>query len=701
MPKPRLNFDSLEEYRQYFRQLIELERIAEKEFHLQEIKRLHGQQREKLGRALLHLNAKFVNRYLDYNIYRFGKDKMPDHQFSVGDIVLISKGEPLRFNIEATVSAVGNRFIEVMTTSTLFKAKEYRLDLFVNDVTYKRMLEALDNLENSKFDVDVLLGKKHPIVAKQDFTHQQLNASQQNAVSYSLASDLTIVHGPPGTGKTVTLSEMVRAHLGKRILVTADSNVAVDNLVRNLNDLQIVRLGHPAKIDDDLLKFSIDELIKNHKLFSKYEKIARKIDSLRRMQDERYEKPRPSLRRGLSNEEILKLAAKGKGTRGLSAKTLIKLRGWIELQQQIEKLVEKRQKILEQIRQEILDNAQVVLTTNAGAGADLLKDRAFDIVFIDEAAQATEPSALIPLIKASKAVFAGDHKQLPPVLLSQKAQKFLQFTMFERFISNYPETKHLLDLQYRMNEKICGFSSCKFYDCKVKTAESVKNITLSQLLDTDIEALKLVLLQKFPDFFKAKEITKISDNDLIDLFYGQDSVSKPLLEADKSQFGQLQAFAAIGGDVPIVFFDTQGLGQEKKKGGSPSFYNPAEANFVIDLAKKIFSLKVNPGFLGIITPYKDHQDYIKRRLPVEVRSVDGFQGREKEVVILSLVRSNDQGNVGFLDDFRRINVAVTRAKRKLIIVGDFQTLSSNDLIGSLINYVAGHGLIFQARDLLK
>ena len=701
MDKIKLTFESVDEYKKYFRKLIELERVAEKEFHLQEIKRLHGQQREKLGRALLHLNAKFINRYLEYNIYRFGRSKMPEHQFSVGDIVLISKGEPLRFNIEGTVSAVGNKFVEVMTTSVLFKSKEYRLDLFVNDVTYKRMLEALENLENSEFDIDILLGKKQPKVLNTEFSHPRLNDSQVTAVSFALSSDLTIVHGPPGTGKTVTLSEIVRAHLGKRLLVTADSNVAVDNLVRNLKDLRIVRLGHPAKIDDDLLKFSLDEQIKTHKLFSRYEKVARKIDALRRMQDERYEKPRPSLRRGLSNEDILELAAKGQGKRGLSAKTLYKMRGWIELQEQIEKLVEKREKILSQIKQEILDEAQVILATNVGAGADVLKDMIFDAVFIDEAAQATEPSALIPMIKAKRAVLAGDHLQLPPVLLSKEAEKYLQLTMFERFVNLYPKSRHLLDLQYRMNEKICGFSSCKFYDCKVKTAPSVQNITLSQLININFLDIMHELSEKYPTRFESLGDLLFRGKELFELFYGSNDAKQLIEVSDQARFESLMSFAAVGGDEPLVFFDTNALGREKKKHGSPSYYNPAEADFVVSLAKKLLSLQLKIEDLGIITPYKDHQEYIKRRVDVEVRSVDGFQGREKEIIILSFVRSNEQGKVGFLNDFRRINVAITRAKRKLIIVGDLQTLKANSLIRELIDYVAHNGLVLKASDLMR
>jgi len=631
-------FSDIREYKDYFRNLIEAERLAEKEFHLNEIKRLHGQERERRGRAILHLNAKHISNYLDFKIYRFGRHNMPEHQFKVGDIVLISQGNPLRFNIEGTVSAIGNRFIEVMTTSRLFKASEYRLDLFVNDITYKRMLEALDNLENSLFDLDVLLGKKTARTGTGQAYSDKLNPSQNQALALAQNSQLAIVHGPPGTGKTTTLSEIIRSYTGKRLLVTADSNVAVDNLVELLSDLNIVRIGHPAKIDKHLLQFGIDEKIRAHSKYKKVEKITRQIEALRRQQEERYQKPTPGKRRGFSNEQILELSAKGKSARGLSAKTLHKLGGWIKLQEQINALVEKRDKLVSQIAGEIIDAAQVVFATNSGAGSDYLKNRTFDIVFIDEGAQATEPSTLIPLIKAQRAVFAGDHKQLPPTLLSGKAAPKLSYTLFERMADLNPQAVRMLRVQYRMNDTICRFPSCKFYDCQLESHPSVKNIVLGDIAQVD---------------------------------------------------------QTVGNNSPLVFYDTAGKWREQQKADSPSRYNPGEAEFVVFLARHLLELGVQPQDIGIITPYKDHEEFIRKRLKhpeIEVKSVDGFQGREKQVIILSLVRSNEEARVGFLKDNRRINVSITRAKRKLMIIGDVKTLASHKLLAELIDFISKNGI---------
>ncbi len=637
---PAKIFDSVEQYRSYFLALIEKERLAEKQFYMEEMKHLPGQIREKYGRAILHLNAKFKGTYLDFKIYILGRKNMPEHLFKVGDIVLISAGNPLRMNVEATVSAVGNRFIEVMTTSNLFKADEYRLDLYVNDITYKRMEQVLYDLENSVFPVEIILGKQAPAVKQNPVPSlEQLNSIQNQALSRVANSQMVIVHGPPGTGKTTTLAAMVRQLVGKKILVTADSNTAVDNLVQLLEGLDMVRIGHPARIDKNLLQYSLDSRIISHPKYKKVEKLTRQIESLRREQDERYQKPVPSKRRGLSDDDIEAYARRGRSVRGLSAKTLYKMWGWIKLQRQINSLVDKRNALVQTIANEIIDSAQVVLSTNIGVGSDFLYDKRFDYVFIDEGSQAIEPSALIPLIRGKQVILAGDHKQLPPTLKSEKTKNDLQYTFFERMIDLYPYAAIMLRTQYRMNRQICTFPSCKFYDCKLQCAPNVENISISDLL------------KQLPSFLRN----------------GQS----------------------------LVFFDIPDYWQEEQKAESVSKMNRNEAQFITGLVQQLLDCGLQTQFLGVITTYKDQEQLLKRLLPpnIEVKSVDGFQGREKEVIVLSLVRSNQEGNIGFLKDYRRLNVAITRAKRLLIIVGNIRTLSQDPVYEDLINYIRTNGAV--------
>ncbi|WP_457561677.1 IGHMBP2 family helicase [Caminibacter pacificus] len=634
-------FENEQEYKEYFSELIEKERNAEKEFHINEIKRLSGTERQKRGRAVLGLRMRFVGEFLDFKIYRFNRNNMPEHQIKVGDIVLVSKGEPLKFSQEATVSAVGKNFIEVYSKEPIFRSKLYRLDLYVNDITFKRMQKALDIVAEKKslFDIQILIGKKHPEIKSVNITSEKLNSSQNEALKKAVNSEVFLIHGPPGTGKTTTLAEVIKQNIGKKILVSADSNVAVDNVLEKLKDYNVVRIGHPAKIESNLMKYSLDVKIRRDKRYKEVEKLIKKIDDLKYLQEKRCKKPTPGRRRGMSDEEILELAKKGKGKRGVRAEWIKEMAEWIKIQQNINKLYDKKNAIVEEIMNDILEKADVIFSTNSGAGSEFLENREFDVVFIDEAAQAMEPSSLIALVKGKRVVFAGDHKQLPPTILSNDER--LKVSIFERFSHIYPEAMHTLEIQYRMNEKINNFPSCEFYDCKVKTFEEIKNITIKDL---------------------------------------------GINESEK--------FAGL---EPYVFFDTCGKFLEKVKKDSPSKYNPLEAEFVKELVKEFLDKGAKEEHIGVITPYKDHEEYIKNLLEkenvrIEVKSVDGFQGREKEIIIVSLVRANDKEEIGFLSDVRRLNVAITRPKRKLIIIGDAKTLKVHKTYENLIEYVKKNGV---------
>ncbi|MEO1958210.1 MAG: IGHMBP2 family helicase [Nautiliaceae bacterium] len=638
----KLRFKDVNEYYEYFKELIEKEREAEKEFHLNEIKRLSGIERQKRGRAVLGLRMRYVGEFLDFKIYRFNRNNFPEHQIKVGDIVLVSKGEPLKFNQEAVVSGVGKNFIEVYSKEPIFRSKLYRLDLFVNDITFKRMEKALETLKEkkSRFDEEIILGHKTPELKESDIKDDNLNESQNRALRLALNSEAFLIHGPPGTGKTTTLSEVIKNSIGEKILVTADSNVAVDNLVEKLKDYNIVRIGHPAKIESNLMKYSLDVKIRRDKRYKEVEKIIKKIDDLKYLQEKRTKKPTPSRRRGMSDEEILELAKLNKGKRGVKAEWIKEMAEWIKIQQKINELYEDKNSIIKAIMEDILDSADAIFTTNSGAGSEFLEEREFDVVFIDEAAQAMEPSTLIPLIKAKRAIFAGDDKQLPPTILSNDER--LKVSMFERFHKLYPQNAYTLEIQYRMNEKISNFPSCEFYECKVKTFEAIKDITIKDL--------------------GIKE----------DEFYG--------------------------GFEPYLFFDTKGRFLEAVKKDSPSKYNPLEAEFVLKLIKRLLQNGAKDEYIGVITPYKDHEEYIKKlfekeKIGSEVKSVDGFQGREKEIIIVSLVRANENEEIGFLNDVRRLNVAITRPKRKLIIVGDVKTLTSHKTYKDLIEYVKANGIL--------
>ncbi len=297
---------------------------------------------------------------------------------------------------------------------------------------------------------------------------------------------------------------------------------------------------------------------------------------------------------------------------------------------------------------------QVFVGTPTSIQDKNLRDKEFDWVVIDEASQATEPISWIPITRASKVIMAGDHFQLPPTVRSKEAEaKGLGVTLFERFYEVLkPDSKALLDRQYRMNKMIMGFSSKIFYEDRLIADESVKDRTLWDLVGTD----------------KCSETTKTFLKE------------------------------------PFVFIDTAGKGfEEKLETGSESRYNPEEAELVIDQLRILLEAGVPESEIAIICPYSAQVRYLSRLVgsalvadrgqaqgqpvpDIEIDSVDGFQGREKEAVIVSLVRSNLLGEMGFLGDTRRMNVAMTRAKRKLIVIGDSSTLASLQFYKSFIEY---------------
>ncbi len=651
----KIIFEDKHEYVDYWSFYIELEREAEKEFHLNEILNLSGKEREKKGRAILNLKAKYEGQIIgDFHVYKFSREDMPDHQINVGDVVLVSKQHPLKDGMEGTVFEKGKYFITVVFSQKLPSGKKWRIDLYVNDITFKRMLGSLEFFEKgySFYPEDIVLGKADLNFCEEEleFHNKNLNQFQREAVKRAVCSKhLFLIHGPPGTGKTTTLIETIIQHIkkGKRVLATADSNTAVDNIVEGLlkNGVNVVRIGHPARLKKELLDVSLDAKAFNHPKYREIEQIEKKINKLRAYQ-EGYIKPTPQKRRGLSYDQILKYAKAGKKVRGHKIETLKSMAEWVRIQKDIKKLVNQKKRIENEIIHDILSTSEVICTTNSGSGSEFLLEQYFDVVFIDEASQATEPSCLIPLIKAEKAILAGDHKQLPPTVLHPEA-KPLSFTMFERFIKLYPQVSYMLKIQYRMNDAIMGFSSKEFYNGELISASEVKDRKLS-------------------------DITGKTGN------------------------------TPITDDTPIVFIDTEGRFLEKQKKGSASKYNPEEADIVKKIVKELKDFGISPDDIGIITPYKDHEEYLKKLIPdIEVKTVDGFQGREKEVIIISLVRSNPEEEIGFLDDLRRLNVAITRAKRKLIIVGDSKTLSSNEIYRKLLSYIKEKGKYISVEEIQK
>ncbi|XP_048581003.1 DNA-binding protein SMUBP-2 isoform X2 [Nematostella vectensis] len=408
---------------------------------------------------------------------------------------------------------------------------------------------------------------------------------------------------------------------GMKVLACAPSNIAVDNLVEKLarSKAKVVRLGHPARLLKDIQQHSLDAILSSSSSTAIVQDVRRDIDLTMKKSC----KSKPAERRQLRQE--IKVLRK-------------------ELRDREEKAM-----------REILTGVEVVLATNTSAGdtgpLGLLKEDHFDLVVIDEAAQALEASCWIPLLRAPRCILAGDHHQLPPTIISPKAAKDgLEVTLMERVVHQLGEkVVHMLTTQYRMHEAIMKWSSDQLYNGRLDAHVSVATHLLCDLPN----------------------------------IRNTDETRLPLLMIDTA-----------GCDVLEMEVE-----DELSKG------NEGEADIVTAHVTALIDAGLNPRDIAVIAPYNLQVELLRQRLSpshpaVEVKSVDGFQGREKEAVILSLVRSNSRGEVGFLAEDRRINVAITRARRHLAIICDSETVSHHPFLRSLVDYMSEKGEVRSAVDYL-
>lgn len=552
------------------------------------------------------------------------------------------------FSFTGTVSYVdGDRMVITVPDSAPLLELQQSTDpigvqLSFDETSYKLMFEALDRVMKAKNNRLAYLRDlfySHQKAGRFSFEPMKfpwLNPTQERAVNEVLwAKDVAIVHGPPGTGKTTTLVEAINETLMResQVLVCAQSNMAVDWISEKLVDrgINVLRIGNPTRVNDKMLGFTYERRFESHPDYPQLWAIRKAIRELRK-----------NRKKGSENYH-----------------------------QKMDRLKSRAAEIELRINAELFGEARVIACTLVGSAHHLLEGMKFGTLFIDEAAQALEAACWIPMKRASRVILAGDHCQLPPTVKSIAALRAgLGKTLMERIAENKPEVVTLLKIQYRMNDEIMRFSSDWFYGGKVESAPQIK---YRSVLDYD---------HPITWIDTSKEENQIT-------IEGED--------APEDSASTSSSVSAANQNSDLNF-------KEQFVGESFGRINKAEAELTLLTLAEYFTKIGKQRVLeeridvGIISPYRAQVQYLKKlikkyeffkpyRRLISVNTVDGFQGQERDVILISLVRSNDEGQIGFLKDLRRMNVAMTRARMKLIILGNKDTMTKHPFYKKLWEYV--------------
>lgn len=599
----------------------EATKVAERE------RRLSPAEAERTGLSVVNLviadeDTGLGGRYI-LQMAKRKQGPLPWTRLGVGSPVVLSpdsaKGAKSTGQHRGVVCERTHGFLRVALVSrpdALDEHESWRLSLSNDEVSTQRQLAAMQRTRLARGERlaelrDILLGQCQPrfdVEQDESALDSGLNDTQQQAVRFALAArDVALIHGPPGTGKTTTVVELIRRAIGRgdKVLACAPSNLAVDNIFERLlaKGERAVRLGHPARVTEDLRAHTLDLLVQEHPDVKLARKLVKEAMGLFRKAG-RFSRSRPA-----------------PGERQ-------------ESRQEAKNLLADARRLEAQAVEHILDSADVLCATTTALNHDVLGRRRFDMGVIDEACQSTEPGCWLPLLWCEKVVLAGDHCQLPPTVVSpEAAEQGLDVSLFARLMARFNGSiAQALTVQYRMHQDIMDFPSQEFYESGLQAHASVRDHLLA-----DLEG---VVHNEFTG-------------------------------------------------APMAFIDTAGASfDEEREPDGESRLNRQEAILVCRKIREFLAWGVAPGDIAVIATYAAQVRLLREQLSVpglEIDSVDGFQGREKEVVVISLVRSNVRGEIGFLHEVRRMNVAMTRARRKLLVIGDSATLCSDPFYRRMID----------------
>ena len=645
------------------RTLLQLEYYTEKEAFRKLTEQMGMQRKVKRGDAWfpLQVGKSFYNSLNQTAIEVFRtSDQDIEHNFEFGRPVMFFRSEGSEelkyFSFTGTVSYVdGDRMVVTVPDSAPLLELQQSTDpigvqLSFDETSYKLMFEALDRVMKAKNNRLAYLRDlfySHQKAGRFSFEPMKfpwLNPTQERAVNEVLwAKDVAIVHGPPGTGKTTTLVEAINETLMResQVLVCAQSNMAVDWISEKLVDrgINVLRIGNPTRVNDKMLGFTYERRFESHADYPQLWAIRKAIRELRK-----------NRKKGSENYH-----------------------------QKMDRLKSRAAEIELRINAELFGEARVIACTLVGSAHRLLEGMKFGTLFIDEAAQALEATCWIPMRRASRVILAGDHCQLPPTVKSIAALRAgLGKTLMERIAENKPEVVTLLKIQYRMNDEIMRFSSDWFYGGKVESAPQIK---YRSVLDYDHPITWID--------------TSNEENQIT--IEGEDAPEDSASTSSADSASSSSAASASNQNSDLNF-------KEQFVGESFGRINKAEAELTLLTLAEYFTKIGKQRVLsesidvGIISPYRAQVQYLKKlikkyeffkpyRRLISVNTVDGFQGQERDVILISLVRSNDEGQIGFLKDLRRMNVAMTRARMKLIILGNKDTMTKHPFYKKLWEYV--------------
>ncbi|CAG8950378.1 hypothetical protein HYFRA_00006871 [Hymenoscyphus fraxineus] len=550
-----------------------------------------------------------------------GAFTLPAHGIRSGDLVVVSEqpaGSARKREVKEGEGRGSRGVVTRLANDATYKRAFALLGGVFADWDVCRMNQTMTRLLKMREDeyssfIRILFGHESPSPVSDpgviEWIDPSLNDSQKDAIKFALGSrEMALIHGPPGTGKTHTLIELILQMLKRnlRVLVCGPSNISVDNIVERLapHKIPIVRLGHPARLLPSVVNHSLDYLTQTSDAAAIVKDVRKEMDT--------------------------KQASIKKTRNGRERKAI-----YMDLRELRKEFRDREKKCIGTL----VGGSKVVLATLHGAGGFQTRDERFDVVIIDEASQALEAQCWVPLLRASKVVLAGDHLQLPPTIksLNSKSKSKAKDADGEGIIKGMTLEKTLFD-------RLLGL-----HGPEIKAPDAVKTRLLKDL---------------------PYEVQETEDT-----------------------------------AEPLIFFDTQGgdfpekneeEDVDKKKVGKSlmgdSKSNEMEAVLVKQHVENLVDAGVNPEDIAVITPYNAQVALMARAMKevlpgIELGSVDGFQGREKEVVIVSLVRSNSDREVGFLGEKRRLNVAMTRPRRQLVVIGDSETLSNNKFLKRWMDFL--------------